>query len=79
MNYKLNVQNGKVDYLMIAEKDIVKATTTEERAKWAIEAKGVKYECIGGYPEYAIRVGEFYFASIPVKPRKHRIKDEVCE
>ena len=29
MNYKLNVQDGKVDYLMMAGKDVVKATTTE--------------------------------------------------
>ena len=78
MNYKLNVQNGNVDYLMMAGKDIVKATTTEERAQWAMEAKGVTYECIGGHPEYAIHAGEFYFASVPVKPRKRK-KDEVCE
>ena len=78
MNYKLNVQNGKVDYLMMASKDVVKATTTEERAQWAMEAKGVKYECIVGHPEYAIHAGEFYFASVPVKPRKRK-KDEVCE
>jgi hypothetical protein len=78
MNYKLNVQNGNVDYLMMAGKDVVKANTTEERAQWAMEAKGVKYECIGGHPEYAIHAGEFYFASVPVKPRKRK-KDEVYE
>lgn len=42
-----------------------------------MEAKGVKYECIGGHPEYAIHAGEFFFASVPVKPRKRK-KDEVC-
>ena len=51
MNYKLNVQDGKVDYLMMAGKDVVKATTTDERAQWEMNAKGVKYECIGGHPE----------------------------
>lgn len=76
--YKLNVHNGKVDYLMMAGKDIVKSTTTEERAQWIIEAKGVTYECIGGHPEYAIHAGEFYFSSVPVKPRKRK-KDAVCE
>jgi len=76
MNYKLNVQDGKVDYLMMAGKDVVKATTTEERARWAMGAKGVKYECIGGHPEYAIHCGELFFASVPVKSRK-RTKDEV--
>lgn len=78
MNYKLNVQDGKVDYLMMAGKDIVRATTTEERAQCAMGAKGVEYECIGGHPEYAIHAGEFFFASVPVKPRKRK-KDEVCE
>jgi hypothetical protein len=81
MNYKLNVQDRKVDYLMMAGKDIVRATTTEERAKWAMEQKGVKYECIGEHPEYAIHCGEFYFASIaePEKPKKkRRTKDKVC-
>lgn len=80
MNYKMNVQDGKVDYLMMAGKDVVKATTTEELAKLAMEQKGVKYECIGGHPEYAIHAGEFFFASIAEtpKPRKRK-KDEVCE
>ena len=40
----------------------------------------MKYECIGGHPEYAIRAGEFFFASVPVKPQKRRrAKDVVCE
>ena len=80
MNYRLNVKDGKVEYLMMAGKDVVLAETTEERARWAMEAKGVKYECIGGHPEYAIHAGEFYFASVaePTK-KKRRIKDVVCE
>ena len=40
MNYKLNVQNGKVDYRMMAGKDVVKATTTEERAQWGDGGQG---------------------------------------
>lgn len=80
MNYILNVKDGKVEYLMMAGKDVVLAETTEERAHWAMEAKGVKYECIGGHPEYAIHAGEFYFASVAEPPKKkRRIKDIVCE
>ncbi len=76
MNYKLNVQDGKGEYLMMAGKDIVRAETTEERARWAMSAKGVKYECIGGHPEYAIHCGEFYFASVvEPKPQRKRGKD----
>ena len=76
--FHLKEQNGQVNYIMMAGKDVVKATTTEERAKWAMEQKGVKYECICGHPEYAIHAGEFFFASVPVKPKKRK-KDEVCE
>lgn len=69
------------EFQEVMKKDVVKATTTEERAQWAMEQNGVKYECIGGHPEYAIHCGDFYFASVaePEKPKKkRRTKDKVC-
>lgn len=61
-NYNLNVQNGKIEYLMKSGKDVVKAETTEQNAEWIIKNKGVKNESIEGFPDYPIFAGEFYFA-----------------
>ena len=81
MTYKLNVQNGQVEYLTIVGGTLVRHATTEDRAQWAVENKRVTYECIEGHPDFMIHAGDFYFASIEVKakPRKRRTKDIVCE
>lgn len=77
MEYRLNVKDGMVEYLMMAGESIVRASMSEERARWAMERNGVEVECIGGHPEYAIHAGAFFFDAVPVKRRKRK-KDAVC-
>ena len=76
--YKLIVENGKVEYLMRAGKDIVKGKTAQESAEWTMKNKPVSFESIDGFPEYCIHAGDFYFRAEqePKKSRKHRTKEE---
>ena len=79
MNYKLNEQNGNVNYLMIAGNDIVLHHTNLHTAKWACGHNEPKNEYIPGHPEYCIHAGAFYFEGKwkTEKPKK-RVKDAVC-
>lgn len=81
MNYKLNDQNGDVNYLMMAGNDIVLYHTTVEAATWVCENNAVKNETLcNEYPSYCIHANQFYFDGNWEKPKsKKRIKDEVCE
>lgn len=79
MNYKLNEQNGNVNYLMMAGNDIVLHHTPVGTAVWACENNKVKNETLcKEYPSYCIHAGQFYFDGKWQKPRK-RMKDVVCE
>ena len=78
MNYKLNEQNGEVEYLMMAGNDIVRHKTNINAARWACEHYAPKSELLAkDMPEYCVHSGEFYFSGKWTK--KRRVKDEVCE
>ena len=80
MNFKLNEQNGNVNYLMMAGNDIVLHHTTIETATWACENNEVKNETLcKEHPDYCIHAGQFYFEGKWEKQKpKKRIKDAVC-
>lgn len=82
--YRLNVKNGKVEYLVMSGNAPVQKETTKENAEWIIREKGgATNEQIKGLPEFPVFAGGYYFAGTwdeeksifddgEKKPRKRR-------
>lgn len=77
--FHLKEQNGQVNYIMMAGKDIVQHHTPLSTATWACEHRLPTQEAIAGHPEYCIHSGEFFFEGTWDAPKRKRKKDEVCE
>lgn len=71
-SYKLDVQDGKVQYLMRSGKDIVLAETTKENVHWMMQNKPIFDECIEGHADYFIHSGDYYFKGIRQQQKKRR-------
>lgn len=71
-------QNGQVNYIMMAGKDIVQHHIPLSTATLTCERRPPTQEAIAGHPEYCIHSGAFFFEETWDKPRKRK-KDEVCE
>ena len=76
--FHLKEQNGQVNYIMMAGKDIVQHHTPLSTATWACEHRPPAQEAIAGHPEYCIHSGAFFFEGTWDR-QKRRKKDEVCE
>ena len=78
MSYKVEVNNGRVEYIMRSGKDIVRSSTPEQTAVWMLNNGKVSEHTIDGFPEFPVHVGDFYFrGTFEVKPsRKKNIFEE---
>lgn len=81
-DYKLDVQNGRVKYIMVQKFGPVGSDTREDSALWMLaQNKPFRSTTLEGYP-IGVRTengDEYFFAGVwPQKRQKKRIKDAVC-
>ena len=77
--FHLKEQNGQVNYIMMAGKDIVRHHIPLSTATLTCEHRPPTQEAIAGHPEYCIHSGAFFFEGTWDRPKRKRKKDEVCE
>ena len=78
MNYNVEVNDGRVEYLMRSGKDVVRSTTSEQTAMWMLKNGKVSNMYIDGFEEFPIHVGEFYFKGtfeVKAEPKGKREKN----